>query len=489
MDFSKTQKYICDLNNYKLICRVGAGQFGTVFKYEKKDKPGEFVAVKVIESPSNSPEVYKNFTREVTIQANVDHPACISLLSYHENCKTPNGMAAFIMSPYMKNGSLDNFIKDANALTPTQKMIILYGSAVGMRHLHQIGVMHRDLKPGNILLDDKFYPYIADFGFSKFSPKGQNASFSIRPGTPLYQAPELIQGEDEELTNLVDVYAYGIIVFNVLTGLPFSNKTNAFQLMQDTVKGVRPTIPDFVPPQFRQLIVYCWSPVVKERPTFIEIVENLENPDFALEGTDMDEFFQYVNYLKEHDEVFSSSSSAVGIPSAASATGTHIIHNPSVVHDHCFSASANNVNIKTATKKKFMIFTFIYKDEMFQLELGENILASDALSVASFTINIPISKLIMKEKGSDQTLLPSQQMKKLKGPFVIELFDIDDLPDDPDELEVEVAQAILLSIRPQLLQILKKYSKIKNTVEITKNFSSCGRSISLFKLYFGIDKK
>jgi serine/threonine protein kinase len=126
----------------------------------------------------------------------------------------------FIITEFMANGSLDHHIrrpKAANApfvcpLTPTQRTKIAIVIAHGVRRLHEPGIMHRDLKPGNILLDDNLESRVCDFGISRFKGKG-DTEMTRKIGTPSFMAPE--QDLEQTYDNKVDVYAYSLILYEM----------------------------------------------------------------------------------------------------------------------------------------------------------------------------------------------------------------------------------------------------------------------------------
>jgi TPR repeat protein len=175
--------------------------------------------------------------------------------------------------------------------TVTQKHIVLVGVASGMKFMHDHRFIHRDLKPENILLDSRYEPKISDFGLSKYVEPGQTVEQSMYGGTANFMAPEIYSGEPFGFK--VDVYAFGILMYMIVTGLqPFPPVRNIAQFGVRVAEGFRPTIPDSVSPAYAALIQQCWdtSPIV--RPTFEEIVSLLGDEQF-LSGIDRDAFKEY----------------------------------------------------------------------------------------------------------------------------------------------------------------------------------------------------
>jgi serine/threonine protein kinase len=175
-------------------------------------------------------------------------------------------------------------------MAPTQRTIVAYGIARGMEQLHALGIMHRDLKPANVLLDIEGCPKIADFGLAKFVAD----LIQSRPiGTCEYKAPEQ-WGSSYGLP--VDVYAFGIMLWEL-------GMNRAFAPPSGWKAGVencdRPSPMPEVSDQLRELITDCWDHSPSLRPTFAEIVRDLEDPARWFPGTIREEFEKYKLNLDE----------------------------------------------------------------------------------------------------------------------------------------------------------------------------------------------
>lgn len=198
--------------------KIGKGGFGTVYKGKLPN--GHLVAVKVL---SESKSKGLDFANEVLSIGNTSHVNIIKLLGYcYEMTKR------VLVYEYMPNGSLDNFIpkkqtSKTNCQLGWKKMHeIALGIARGLEYLHKYcgtTILHFDIKPQNILLDEDFCPKISGFGLSKLSQKKETGVPVVsHGGTPGFIAPEAIYKRLGEVSDKFDVYGYGMLVFDMVGG-------------------------------------------------------------------------------------------------------------------------------------------------------------------------------------------------------------------------------------------------------------------------------
>lgn len=277
---------------------LGHGSFGSVWPGRIK-KTGQEVAVKEIMSECTNlskeerERKTKQYWREVLIMATLKHPALMNIVGYTPFTHTNKNRPALLM-PLMARSVEDMIKLEQQGLAGdwdlSQKHIVIYGIACGMAFLHKNRIIHRDLKPMNVLLDKEYYPYVTDFGLSKFVREGQTMQQSVACGTMLYMAPE--QFTSDEYGPKVDVYAFGLTMFAILSGNPpFVTGPWAGKHVMNVIAGMRPSL-DTVPEQYHQLIKACWSGEPSDRPDFKRIVKELGQEKYLLD-VDVDQFKDY----------------------------------------------------------------------------------------------------------------------------------------------------------------------------------------------------
>jgi serine/threonine-protein kinase len=196
---------------YRITRIIGRGRMGVVF--EGVADGSDPVAIKVVTTELSQDEVFvRRFKREVAAAQKISHPNVVPVLDAGEEHGLP-----YLVQKLIPGGSLADRIQRAGRLDLATTIRLLTGPAEGIDALHASGLVHRDIKPGNILLDGDT-AYVSDFGLAKDS----QASNLTRPGQALgsldYMAPEQIRGED--VSAATDIYAMGCMIVECLTGTP-----------------------------------------------------------------------------------------------------------------------------------------------------------------------------------------------------------------------------------------------------------------------------
>ena len=298
-----------NLNDFILQGKIGSGSYGKVFRVKSKHDDIIYAAkISINEIDDTSTNQFIDIYREVNIISKLNHPSVLKFILYSPlNFKRKP--KPVIITEYASNGSLSQLIEhDRNnpndpKLDDTHKLIIIYGIVSAMSYLHSNNILHRDLKPDNILLDDFLIPKVADFGLSKKEQSNQE-SFYIKTslgnikGTPIFMSPEI--WTNGEYSKSSDVYAFAFIVFEIMTfEKPYSN-INVFSLALKVKNSIRPEFKVYVPEAYKNLIIRCWSQEPSNRPMFDQILIELKtNPEYITEKVNENEFRKYVKFIDE----------------------------------------------------------------------------------------------------------------------------------------------------------------------------------------------
>eukprot|EP01133_Synstelium_polycarpum_P005887 gene5887-6810_t len=243
---------------------MASGASGKVHKgrYQGKD-----VAIKVYSS-DNICFSREEFDREVSIMSLLDHDSFTEF--YGANTEKKNYL--FHVSELVKGGCLrDTLLNKDISMTYPQQMAIALDVAHAMTYLHAHGVIHRDLKSGNVLLAEGMKAKVIDFGTSRAIDPSKQMTMNL--GTSCWMAPEVFR--NEPYTELCDVYSFGIVLWEIYCRKDPYDGVNSWSIPVMVCKGERPPIPSDCPSDLSKLIKECWQEKAKKRPKFKEIVSTL----------------------------------------------------------------------------------------------------------------------------------------------------------------------------------------------------------------------
>ena len=217
-----------NLGPYRIIEPVGRGGMASVFKaYEAS--LDRYVALKVLPPEFlHDPTFAERFRREAQTIARLEHPQIIPIFAYDIDAETGTPWMAMRL---ISGGSLSQRIKRGR-LMPSESARILKDVGDALDYAHSAGVIHRDVKPQNVLLDDAGRVYLADFGIAKMIESSAHMTQTgMITGTPQYMAPEQALGKP--IDKSIDIYALGIVAYELFTGrVPFSADTPVAVLMK-----------------------------------------------------------------------------------------------------------------------------------------------------------------------------------------------------------------------------------------------------------------
>ena len=272
--------YLVKLEDFELIKKIGEGAFGVVYLAIHR-ATGIKCAVKKLISDDLEGNELIYFCREVKILSVCN--SCFLLPLSGFTYSSPY----LIVTEFMEGGNLFDALhpkRGAPHLTSTEKTVIAMGIAHGMMNLHKMKIIHRDLKSLNILLNKNRLPKICDFGIARFLDDACTL-VTQQIGTTQWMAPEQLM--TSKYTNKVDVYAYGILLWEIVAeDIPFRG-LNQYQItINVTQKNLRPKIPDGTPKKLKQMIELCWNSDPMKRPTFKQIYKSFATHAVAFPDTD-----------------------------------------------------------------------------------------------------------------------------------------------------------------------------------------------------------
>ncbi|KAK3011169.1 hypothetical protein RJ639_010936, partial [Escallonia herrerae] len=283
------------------IRELGSGTYGAVFHGKWK---GSDVAIKRIKAscfagrPSERARLIADFWKEALILSSLHHPNVVSFYGIVRD--GPDGSLATV-TEFMVNGSLKQFIqkKDSDIIVlmdrtidRRKRLIIAMDAAFGMEYLHGKNIVHFDLKCENLLVNMRdphrpvckaFFLFwkIGDLGLSKVK-QHTLVSGGVR-GTLPWMAPELLSGKSNMVTEKIDVYSFGIVMWELLTGdEPYADMHCASIIGGIVNNTLRPQIPTWCDPEWKSLMESCWASDPGQRPSFSEISQRLRNMAAAI---------------------------------------------------------------------------------------------------------------------------------------------------------------------------------------------------------------
>src|SRR6266496_2654229 len=206
---------LMDFGDYELLEEIGRGGQGVVYRARQKSL-NRTVALKVIGLGQWATEAHlKRFRREAEAAANLDHPCIVPIYELGER----EGSCYFSMK-FIDGGQLDEVTKRQPISARTAAELIAK-LARTVHHAHEHGILHRDIKPGNVLLDRNGEPHLTDFGLARLVETESTVTRTMEVlGTPSYMAPEQAVGNNARVSRATDVYGLGAVLYQLLTGHP-----------------------------------------------------------------------------------------------------------------------------------------------------------------------------------------------------------------------------------------------------------------------------
>ncbi|RHZ85103.1 hypothetical protein Glove_71g27 [Diversispora epigaea] len=290
-------------DRFKDVKQIGKGGFGTIHyarwidgeikewdienqQWERYDKMKE-VALKKFDNFVN----FNNVLNEMEIHFKSYTGSDGSSIGFYGITQDPETHSYMMVLKYASDGNLREYLKiNFNNINWLQKLSNLRDLSYNLMNIHKLDIVHQDFHPGNILSYDfkNYSMFISDFGLSKLiGANPNNPEKKNIVGVLPYIAPEVLSG-DEEYTKAADVYSFGIIAYEMITGFPpYPDIPHDEDLAIEICNGLRPKIPFHTPKLITRMVMRCWDARVTHRPTFKELYNEL-----------LEYYYDYKNYLK-----------------------------------------------------------------------------------------------------------------------------------------------------------------------------------------------
>ncbi|XP_064971410.1 serine/threonine/tyrosine-protein kinase HT1-like isoform X1 [Musa acuminata AAA Group] len=277
------EEWMADLSQLFIGNKFASGSNSRIYRGIYKQRA---VAVKMVRIPEQDEEkratLEKQFNSEVAFLSRLYHPNIVQFIAA---CKKPPVYC--IITEYMSQGTLRMYLhkKEPYSLSTETILRLALDISRGMRYLHSQGVIHRDLKSHNLLLNDEMRVKVADFGTSCLETQCRESKGNM--GTYRWMAPEMIK--EKPYTRKVDVYSFGIVLWELTTALvPYQGMTPVQAAYAASEKlhlpqNLRPPLSTTCSPVLNNLIKSCWSANPAKRPDFSYIVSVLEKFDECLQ--------------------------------------------------------------------------------------------------------------------------------------------------------------------------------------------------------------
>jgi serine/threonine protein kinase len=241
------------LGNYEILEQIGCGGMGVIYRARQRHSRRIVAVKRVLSYRADSHGALQRFRREAQAVASLDHP---NILPIYEVSESEDGLPFFSMK-FAEKGSLQ---ENAASLRdePRKCVQLMAKVAHAVEYAHSRGVLHRDLKPGNILLNDRGEPLVSDFGLAKLLDGNTDLTRSLTTfGTAGFIAPEQAGDAAVDLTPIADVYSLGAVLFNVLAGRPPFLGSNPVSVIRQASETQAPKLRSLAPSVDRDLETVC----------------------------------------------------------------------------------------------------------------------------------------------------------------------------------------------------------------------------------------
>jgi len=238
------------IGNYRLLGELGRGGMGIIYKAEQRSL-GRFVALKVLYAHLVSdPITVKRFNHEARATALLNHPNIVQIF----DVGVEEDRHYFAME-YVPGKTLAVVLENRGKLGIEEALRVADQVARALSAAHDVGIIHRDVKPSNVLIDDHGRIKVSDFGIAVAAGQGDLTDTGHLVGTARYMSPEQARGED--LDSRSDLYSLGVMIYEMLTGhVPFEGES-PLAILEQHVGSPPPPLPAAIPPMVQALVLRC----------------------------------------------------------------------------------------------------------------------------------------------------------------------------------------------------------------------------------------
>ena len=250
-----------EVGNYVLESPLGRGGMGEVYLARHKSL-GTPAAIKVLTAVADEPQVHDRFQREARTQAQLSHPNVARVLDYvYQDARW------YLVMEYMPRGTLRDALREKPGPVGVDQALEWTRQALrGLEHAHRQGVVHRDVKPGNILLNDRGECAVTDFGLAKITGGTRLTRTGTAMGTPAYMSPEQLSAE-HPVDQRSDLYSMGVVLYEMLTGrvpFPMETASEVVRILVNEPPPLDELNPD-LPPELSEIVLRSLAKDPNER--------------------------------------------------------------------------------------------------------------------------------------------------------------------------------------------------------------------------------
>lgn len=277
------------IDEFEIDKPIGVGSVGTIYRARDLKNKREVALKILLASVSRDPLISARFEREMVILEKLSHP---NIVRYFGGGRTDDQL--FFAMELMTGGSLKDLMTRSGALSFLEAVACGVQLASALQHAHNYGIIHRDLKPSNLLFDQAGALKLVDFGVARDTHEADLTNSGMTVGSYAYMAPEQIQGQSG-ITGHVDLYAFGCLMFEILTGRPPFRGDNFAQIFEQHLRSEAPPLRSLVPgipEEMEQLVTELLKKSPEERPFSARAVQGrllqMVDPDVAQPGSSGD---------------------------------------------------------------------------------------------------------------------------------------------------------------------------------------------------------